>query len=133
MKRLWEDWQADRTKTARKEFDELLNENSFVGFWGGVGKMGVQEGKEKGTMGTVVPGMEDIEDGPVDEDEGAGGKVDLKTLAKGIGRKQVEDVLKSDKRYQVFAHIPEQRTQWVEVSDRCLWFDVMDTNGCCMF
>ncbi|KAG8927788.1 hypothetical protein FRC02_007773 [Tulasnella sp. 418] len=111
MRRLWEDWQDDRNKSARAAFDKLLEENSFVGFWGGVGKMG-KEGKEGAGSGLNI-GVDDLEGEDAQEEEESG-KVDLKNLAKGIGERQIEDVLKHDKRYRVFDHIPEQRERWIK-------------------
>jgi len=89
LRRLWEDWQSARTTRARADFDVLLEENQFVGFWAGVKRMG-KEGD-----GTVVHGVdnEDAADEEADG-EGGGGKADLKALAKGIGGKQIQDVLK---------------------------------------
>ncbi|KAG9016756.1 hypothetical protein FRB90_002278 [Tulasnella sp. 427] len=69
-------------------------------------------------MGNVAIGVEDLEGedpGENDDDNGVG-KADLKTLAKGIGGKQIEDVLKHDKRYRVFDHIPEERAGWIKVT-----------------
>ncbi|KAG8908653.1 hypothetical protein FRB99_004941 [Tulasnella sp. 403] len=112
MRRLWEDWQDIRNKRAREDFDRLLEENQFVGFWAGVGKMS-KDGKAGD--GTIVPGVgatdADEED---NEGEGGGGKADLKALARGIGEKQIEGVLKHDKRYRVFDHVPEQRERWIK-------------------
>ena len=36
----FEIWQRERTQEARKAFDEMLTENSFVEFWGRLGKIG---------------------------------------------------------------------------------------------
>ncbi|KAG8895137.1 hypothetical protein FRC00_007919 [Tulasnella sp. 408] len=66
-------------------------------------------------MGTVAPGVEDLEgEAPGEEEDNGLGKADLKTLAKGIGEKQIEDVLKHDKRYRVFDHIPGERERWIQ-------------------
>lgn len=90
LRYLWEDWQSARNVKARKDFNDLLEENQFVGFWAGVKRMG-KEGD-----GTLIPGV-DAEDDDVDmetEGEGGGGRADLKALARGIGGKQISDVLK---------------------------------------
>jgi hypothetical protein len=36
----FEKWQRERTGEARKAFDEMLAENSFVEFWGKLKKIG---------------------------------------------------------------------------------------------
>jgi len=74
----------------------MLKENSFVKFWGRVGKMGVVEDEEKARLGKVVFGDEQGDNGAdVTEDgEGGGGKADLKSLAKGIDVKEMERVLR---------------------------------------
>lgn len=111
-------WQHERTVVARKAFNEMLTENSFVEFWGRLGKMG----ENVLDAGVKVEG-DDI--GEVDE------KVDMKTLAKNVDICEMEKVLKvrtslyvalmlmggpqNDKRYIVFDHIPEQRQEWLRV------------------
>lgn len=93
MEREFEAWQSRRTTEARAAFQALLEENSFIEFWGKVGKIDktevgqgvevVDEDLEMGEMGGT---------GGVADDE-EGGR-DLKTLAKGIGEEQIERVLK---------------------------------------
>ncbi|KAG8974052.1 hypothetical protein FRC05_007968 [Tulasnella sp. 425] len=95
MRHLWEDWQAERNVKAREAFQKLLEENQFIGFWAGVNKFGKEGSSSGGGMGTVAPGVEDLEgEAPGEEEDNGLGKADLKTLAKGIGEKQIEDVLK---------------------------------------
>lgn len=94
LRRIYDTWQEDRNQKARKEFDELLLENKFVEFWGGLSKQAKE--KEGEGSGTIIPGVDQADDGD-DEDvegEGGGGKADLKALARGIGGKQLGDVLK---------------------------------------
>ncbi|CAE6499679.1 unnamed protein product [Rhizoctonia solani] len=98
-------WQRTRVTEARLAFDALLGENSFVEFWGRLAKMG-GEGVEGG-----VPVDEGDEE--TDEGEGGGGKVDMKALAKNVDVSEMEKVLKHDKRYTIFDHMPEQREQWI--------------------
>ncbi|KAG8792255.1 hypothetical protein FRC12_006638 [Ceratobasidium sp. 428] len=98
-------WQRARGVEARLAFGEMLGENSFVEFWGRLAKMG-GEG-----VGGGVPAEEQDEEG--DEGEGGGGKVDMKALAKNVDVGEMEKVLKHDKRYTIFDHIPEQREQWI--------------------
>ncbi|KAA1466486.1 HSP90-domain-containing protein [Dentipellis sp. KUC8613] len=97
-------WQRERTADARKAFDEMLHENSFVEFWGRLKQIG-GEGAEGGVK----------RDDVVDEDEGeaGGGNVDMKALAKNVDITYMEKVLKNDKRYIMFDHVPEQRERWL--------------------
>lgn len=86
MHRAFDQWMTHRTGTARQDFQKLLEENSFVEFWGKVGKI---EGRA--ADGGIVPGEDDD---LTDEGEQGGGKADLKTLARVITEKEVERVLK---------------------------------------
>ncbi|CUA74190.1 glu-rich pro-rich WW domain-containing protein [Rhizoctonia solani] len=98
-------WQRTKVTEARHAFDALLGENSFVEFWGRLAKIG-GEGVEGG-----VPVDQDDEEN--EEGEGGGGKVDMKALAKNVDVSEMEKVLKHDKRYTIFDHVPEQREQWI--------------------
>ncbi|KAF8978779.1 hypothetical protein BDQ17DRAFT_1265314, partial [Cyathus striatus] len=101
-------WQRERTSEARKAFDEMLSENSFVEFWGRLGKIG----------GDSIENGLKVDNEDIGEEEGEGiAKVDMKALAKNIDIREMEKVLKNDKRYIVFNHIPEQRELWLRV--RC--------------
>ncbi|KAJ3830537.1 Hsp90 protein-domain-containing protein [Lentinula raphanica] len=97
-------WQRERTQAARKAFDEMLSENSFVEFWGRLGKIGGE-----GVDGGVKADEDDV------ESESLGTNVDMKTLAKNVDVEEMEKVLRNDKRYTMFDHIPEQREQWIRV------------------
>ncbi|KAK7049537.1 hypothetical protein VNI00_005568 [Paramarasmius palmivorus] len=112
-------WQRERNQRARTAFDEMLRENSFVSFWGKLGKIG-GEGVDGGVK-------RDEDDG--DEGEGGGGNVDMKSLAKNVTAEEITKVLKvngssysasesthrnqNDRRYIMFDHVPEQREKWV--------------------
>jgi hypothetical protein len=78
-------WQRTRTTEARKAFDEMLLENSFVEFWGRLNKLG-GEG--------VDGGVKRDDGGDEDEGEGGGGIVDMKKLAKSVDITEIEKVLK---------------------------------------
>lgn len=93
-------YQRERTHEARLAFDQMLSENAFVEFWGRLGKIGGQ-----GVDQSIK--VDDLED---DAEEG---QVDMKALAKNVDLKEIVKVLKNDKRYLVFDHIPEQREQWL--------------------
>jgi heat shock protein beta len=78
----FEKWQRERTAESRKVFDQMLSENSFVEFWGRLGKLG-GEGVNGGVKADEI-------------EEGGGGKVDMKALAKNINVQEMEKVLKVD-------------------------------------
>ncbi|KAG1820201.1 Hsp90 protein-domain-containing protein [Suillus subaureus] len=99
----YEKWQRERTYECRKAFDEMLAENSFVEFWGRLGKIG----------GEGVEGGVKADDLGEDEGEGFGGKVDMKALAKSVDLSDIEKVLKNDKRYIMFEHVAAQRERWL--------------------
>ncbi|KAG6861602.1 hypothetical protein C0995_014509 [Termitomyces sp. Mi166 len=96
-------WQRERYSESRKAFDEMLGENSFVEFWGRLGKIG----------GEGVDGGVKADDADGEHGEGGGGKVDMKALAKNVDVKEVEKVLRNEKRYIMFDHVPEQRESWI--------------------
>ena len=78
-------WRQERVARAEREFREMLNENSFVEFWGRVRKM---REETNGTIKVEI-GAEDL---PGEDD--ASGRVDLKTLAKSVDVQEIERVLK---------------------------------------
>jgi hypothetical protein len=78
-------WQRTRTTEARRTFDDMLLENSFIEFWGRLSKLG-GEG--------VDGGVKRDDDGDEDEGEGGGGNVDMKRLAKTVDITEMEKVLK---------------------------------------
>jgi heat shock protein beta len=78
-------WQRTRTTDARKAFDDMLHENSFVEFWGRLGKL---EGEG------VNGGVQRDDGGDEEEGEGVGGNVDMKKLAKSVDITEMEKVLK---------------------------------------
>ncbi|KAJ7283667.1 Hsp90 protein-domain-containing protein [Mycena rebaudengoi] len=102
----FEKWQRERTINSRTAFDEMLGENAFLQFWWKLKKIG-GEGVDGGVK------ADELEE---DEGEGGGGKVDMKALANNINTAEVEKVLKNDKRYIMFDHVPEQRQRWITVS-----------------
>jgi len=125
LRQEFEKWQRQRFADARAAFDAMLSDNAFVGFWGRVGKMGITDQEEKQQLGRVVfadenaAGIAEVLDMDVDdtieEGEGSGGKRDLQALAKGIDVKEVERVLRGDKRYIVFDYMPAERELWITV------------------
>ncbi|KAN0097613.1 Hsp90 domain containing protein [Tylopilus felleus] len=105
LEKEFDKWQRERTSDARKAFDEMLSENAFVEFWGRLGKIG----------GEGVDGGVAAEELGEDEGEGFGGKVDMKVLAKNVDLEDIINVLKNDKRYILFEHVPDQRERWIRV------------------
>jgi len=101
----FEKWQRERTTESRRAFDEMLAENAFVEFWGKLKKIG-GEGVDGGVKADELENE--------DEGEGGGGKVDMKVLAKSVDVVEVEKVLKNDKRYIMFNHVPDQRELWIK-------------------
>lgn len=81
-------WRAIRKAQATRDFQEMLDENAFVEFWGRVRKM--SEEKEGGMK--VEVGAEDL--AGEEEEEGENGKIDLKALAKSVDVREIERVLK---------------------------------------
>ncbi|KAJ3810029.1 Hsp90 protein-domain-containing protein [Lentinula aff. lateritia] len=113
LRQEFEKWQRERTHASRKAFDQMLSENSFVEFWGRLGKIGGE-----GVDGGVKADEDDA------ESEGLGTKVDMKVLAKNVDVEEMEKVLRNDKRYIVFDHIAEQREQWIRfLATFCLMRD----------
>ncbi|KAK4683836.1 transcription elongation regulator 1, partial [Tremellales sp. Uapishka_1] len=99
-------WNRGRKEQARRDFDVMLGENSFVEFWGRMRKKTLDEEALK---------IKEDEDA-FDEGEGAGGggAADLTGMAKQIDLKEILAVLKRDRRYRIFDHIPEVREQWLK-------------------
>jgi heat shock protein 90kDa beta len=104
----FEVWQRERTHQARRAFNEMLSENSFVEFWGRLGKIG----------GEGVDGGVKADDLGEDEGEGGGGKVDMKALAK-----TVDVQVGNGSAFQAthFDQVPQDMEKVLQVSppDRC--------------
>ncbi|PPQ69873.1 hypothetical protein CVT24_003208 [Panaeolus cyanescens] len=92
-------WLREQTSAARIAFDEMLSENSFVEFWGRLGKIDTKDSTVK---------IDDEDLGEMEEE-----KVDMKALAKNVDLREMEKVLKNDKRYIMFDHVPEKREEWL--------------------
>ena len=98
----FERWQRERNVEARRGFDEMMGENSFVEFWGRLGKIG----------GAGVDSS--IQNDDIGEEEGEGGeRVDMKQLAKAVDVKEIVKVLKVRSRawsgFQSCANSPSLR------------------------
>lgn len=76
----YEKWQRLRTQEARRAFDEMLNENAFVEFWGRLGKIGGKGVDESIKADDIGEDTEEL--------------VDMKNLAKTVDLKEMVKVLK---------------------------------------
>jgi len=87
----FERWQRERNTEARKAFDEMMGENSFIEFWGRLGKIG-----GAGVDSSIQ--NDDIGEEEKEDEE----RVDMKKLAKGVDVKEIVKVLKVWYTYLVF-------------------------------
>jgi len=78
-------WQRTRESEARGEFDEMLKENSFVEFWGGMRKKTLDEQAEK------VKELDELEEG---EGMGDGGGASLTDMSKQVDLNEIKAVLR---------------------------------------
>jgi hypothetical protein len=78
----YEKWQRVRNTSARKAFDDMMSENSFLEFWGRLGKIG-----GKGLDET-------IQNDDIGEEDDDGERVDMKKLAKAVDVTDIRNVLK---------------------------------------
>ncbi|WVW83765.1 hypothetical protein I302_105786 [Kwoniella bestiolae CBS 10118] len=104
----WKSWLRSKESDGRKEFDEMLGENSFIEFWGKMRKKTLDEG----AMG-VKRDDQFAEAEGMDEEEEEEGKKDITDMARQIDLNEIKSVLRRDKRYRQFDHIPEKREQWL--------------------
>ncbi|EIW70763.1 hypothetical protein TREMEDRAFT_61270 [Tremella mesenterica DSM 1558] len=95
-------WRRAKETEARREFDVMLGENSFVEFWGRMRKKAVDDEAAK---------IKDEEMEPDEEDEA--GKKNMRELAQQIDLDEIKAVLRRDKRYRIFDHVPEKRESWI--------------------
>lgn len=100
-------WRRAREVEARREFDTLLSENKFVDFWGRM------RNKELDESAANVEEQEEREAGEGLHD---GGDADMVALAQKMDLSEVKAVLRRDRRYRQFDHIPEERERWLQVS-----------------
>ncbi|WVQ67803.1 uncharacterized protein L199_006008 [Kwoniella botswanensis] len=106
----WKAWMRSREVEGRKEFDEMLGENSFIEFWGKMRKKTLDEA----ALGVKRDDQfEEAEGIDVVDDDQEGGKKDITDMAKQIDLNEIKSVLRRDKRYRQFDHVPEKREQWL--------------------
>jgi transcription elongation regulator 1 len=84
LEQAFDRWQRERAAAARVAFDEMMSENSFVEFWGRLGKI---DGE------SINNGLQ-IDGDDIGEGGDAGEKVDMKALAKTVDMREMEKVLK---------------------------------------
>lgn len=96
-------WRRAREADARREFDALLAENRYVEFWGRMRKKVLDE------AAASVP-EDEREKG---EGLGDGGDADMIALAQKMDLGEVKAILRRDKRYRQFDHVPEKRERWL--------------------
>ena len=89
----FERWQRERNTEARKAFDEMMGENSFVEFWGRLGKIG---------GGGVDSSIQNDDIGEMEDEDGE--RVDMKKLAKAVDVKEILKVLKVGVSTKVLLH-----------------------------
>ncbi|WVQ99287.1 hypothetical protein IAU59_006419 [Kwoniella sp. CBS 9459] len=102
----WKAWMRTRETFARGEFDQMLGENSFVEFWGKMRKKTLDENALAVKRDDQFEEAEGI-DVPGEEAN------DITKLARQIDLGEIKSVLRRDKRYRQFDHIPEKREQWL--------------------
>ncbi|GAA6056664.1 hypothetical protein JCM3770_006335 [Rhodotorula araucariae] len=102
LEALYGAWLARRTQTARGEFTQMLRESPILEHWGRMRKL---EKHEK----PALIGQEGTRNDESDDEE-----ADTREMAEQIDLKAIHAVLKNDKRYLEFDHVPEERARWVE-------------------
>lgn len=111
-------WQRERHDRARRDFDQMLKESSFVDFWGRL--RSEASSKKEGEDAAAERALKQNEaagDFAGEEDE-EGGVSNLVEMAGRIDIEQIHSVLRNDQRYRVWKHEPELRDKWIRVSER---------------
>ncbi|GAA6039894.1 hypothetical protein JCM8097_006787 [Rhodosporidiobolus ruineniae] len=103
---LFRAWLSRRAQQARAEFDQMLQENAMVQHWGRLKK---KEKTEK--VALIGQGGEVRREGEVDEEDEEMG---LGEMAEQVDMRAIHAVLRQDKRYLEFNHVPEDRERWIE-------------------
>ncbi|GAA5838206.1 hypothetical protein JCM9279_004156 [Rhodotorula babjevae] len=99
---LYTTWIARRTQRARDDFSQMLRESPILEHWGRMRKL---EKRDK----VALIGQEGTRNDESDDDE-----PDTRDMAEQIDLKAIHAVLKNDKRYLEFDHVPDERARWVE-------------------
>ncbi|PWN44551.1 hypothetical protein IE81DRAFT_10411 [Ceraceosorus guamensis] len=101
LEEMFERWNDQRHNDARRDFDKMLKESSFISFWGALRA-------ERQRM--IAAGQDTDATDAADEDD------DVPSLLKMAGSVDLEEVhatLQNDARYRAFDFVPEKRDAWV--------------------
>ncbi|GAA6009250.1 uncharacterized protein JCM10292_000748 [Rhodotorula paludigena] len=101
LEALYASWLARRTQRAREDFTQMLRESPILEHWGRMQKL---EKREK----VALIGEEGQRNDESDDE------ADTREMAEQIDLRAIHAVLKNDKRYLEFNHVPEDRERWVE-------------------
>lgn len=101
IERYYDDWKQKKEARAREEFEEMCGESAFIDFWCRMKKSGKEDDVGKKTIG---------DDGEEEDDDEV---ADLREMAKTIDLSEIEAVMKKDKRWIAWDHLPDQRESWV--------------------
>lgn len=101
LRRLFEDYLTDKIANAKRNFEQLLKENSFVEFWGRVkrGEIALPADEE-------VPNKAEDES---DDEDAADGRVKLEKADTGTDLSEIRAVLSNDRRYTDMDPLAEER------------------------
>ncbi|SAM83226.1 uncharacterized protein UBRO_05265 [Ustilago bromivora] len=105
LKAAYAKWDAERKKSAEKEFKEMLTESAFVEFWGRLKK-------EVNASSDVGEKKREARQGEEDDGEEGDGTTML-DLARKVDLGEIESVLRKDARFRACRHAPEQRRRWI--------------------
>ncbi|CAO1614524.1 unnamed protein product [Sympodiomycopsis kandeliae] len=112
----FESWSIKRKETAKKEFFEMLKEDSFVQFWGSLRSENSKKGDgDDEDIQKALKQNEEMGDfhNDGDEEDGDNGNGNLAQMANQIDLEQIHSVLRNDQRYRVWKFDPELRDQWI--------------------
>ncbi|KAH9815375.1 hypothetical protein DFH28DRAFT_967705 [Melampsora americana] len=101
IERYYDDWKQKKETRAREEFEEMCGESAFIDFWCRMKKSGKEDEVGNKTIG---------DDGEEEEEDEV---VDLREMAKTIDLSEIEAVMKKDKRWIAWDHLPDQRESWI--------------------
>ncbi|PWN27765.1 hypothetical protein BDZ90DRAFT_232159 [Jaminaea rosea] len=116
----WDRWHRLREEKAKREFFEMLKENSFVDFWGRLRSEAAEKAKLKAAGNDDSEAAarraldQNAEVGDVDPESDEAQLPDLVDVAANTGvLGEVHAVLRTDARYRIWGHKPELREEWV--------------------
>lgn len=122
-------WQRSREAAARKDFEEMLRENSFVEFWGRI-KYEAAQKEAQGERGAAIEAaakaalaqnqavgdlsnLHGVGNAVPTEDDDGGDASSLREMADRVDLEEMHAVLRSDARYRAWKHRPGLRDQWL--------------------